>query len=346
MTKNERVVSLPKLSVVVPVYKVEAYLEKCVSSLLNQVFHDFEVILVDDGSPDNCGAICDELAKNDYRIRVIHKNNGGLSDARNVGIEAAKGDYIGFVDSDDWIAPEMYEKLLQVAGESKADIAVCGVYRVKDGKTSVLHSFEKGYIFEHDEAMRRILSNQIKSYACNKIYRRHLFNDLCYPVGRAYEDLATTYLLFAKAKRVACINYIGYYYLYRPASITTTANSYIKYQEFCSSQERELYASEHYPQIVSVCKIMTTKSAIGAYLQTLAQDGHISKNQEEQAVILKNYLRNIYYDKVMLKKIKNKQRLLLTIIFECLLVGKLYAKLSMWVKKRKLIKKGHVCFIL
>ena len=338
MTKNERVVSLPKLSVVVPVYKVEAYLEKCVSSLLNQVFHDFEVILVDDGSPDNCGAICDELAKNDYRIRVIHKNNGGLSDARNVGIEAAKGDYIGFVDSDDWIAPEMYEKLLQVAGESKADIAVCGVYRVKDGKTSVLHSFEKGYIFEHDEAMRRILSNQIKSYAWNKIYRRHLFNDLCYPVGRAYEDLATTYLLFAKAKRVACINYIGYYYLYRPASITTTANSYIKYQEFCSSQERELYASAHYPQIVSACKIMTTKSAIGAYLQNLAKNKSANEEKNQQMNLLIDYLHRINEDEVVYKQLRLKHKLLLASIFEYPSIAETYAKTSLWLK----LKKSHI----
>lgn len=329
---------MPKLSVIVPVYKVEAYLEKCVSSILNQIFQDFEVILVDDGSPDNCGAICDKLAKTDCRIKVIHKKNGGLSDARNVGIEAAKGEYIGFVDSDDWIAPEMYEKLMQAACESKADIAVCGVYRVKKDKITSLHVFKQENVYEHNEGMLKILSNQIKSYAWNKIYRKSLFENLRYPVGRNYEDLATTYLLFEQAKRVVCIKYIGYYYLQRPASITTLVNSHIKYQEFCSSKEREFYASKHYQQIEDKCKIMTTRSAIGGYLQTLANSMPISDKQQAQSVILRNYLRNIYVDKTMLKKLKLKHRLQLISIFEYPLVGKLYAKISIWIKAMRIRK--------
>ena len=114
----------PTISIIVPVYKVEAYLDRCVQSILNQTFSDFELILVDDGSPDRCGQMCDAYAQGDRRVRVIHKKNGGLSDARNAGIDAARGEYLGFVDSDDEIAPDMYESLLQNLVHEKADMSI------------------------------------------------------------------------------------------------------------------------------------------------------------------------------------------------------------------------------
>ena len=114
-----------RISVIVPVYKVEPYLRKCLDSIVNQTYRNLEIILVDDGSPDNCGRICDEYAERDKRIRVIHQKNGGVSSARNEGLKIASGDWIGWVDSDDWIEPDMFEYLLENAKKSKADIAVC-----------------------------------------------------------------------------------------------------------------------------------------------------------------------------------------------------------------------------
>ncbi|NST07596.1 glycosyltransferase, partial [Enterococcus faecalis] len=121
---------MPKISIIVPVYNVEKYLEKCVRSILAQTFTDFELILVDDGSPDSSGAMCDQFAEQDQRVKVIHKENGGLSDARNAGIEIATGEYLGFVDSDDYIADDMYELLYTNIVKEDADLSICGIYDV------------------------------------------------------------------------------------------------------------------------------------------------------------------------------------------------------------------------
>ncbi len=123
-----------EISIIVPVYKVEKYLKKCVDSILAQTFSDFELILVDDGSPDNSGRICDDYAKKDARVRVVHKQNGGLSSARNAGIEVAKGKYLGFVDSDDYIAEDMYELLYKAIIKEEADLSICGIYDVYEEK--------------------------------------------------------------------------------------------------------------------------------------------------------------------------------------------------------------------
>ncbi|WP_154064713.1 glycosyltransferase family 2 protein, partial [Enterococcus faecalis] len=128
---------MPKISIIVPVYNVEKYLEKCVRSILAQTFTDFELILVDDGSPDSSGAMCDQFAEQDQRVKVIHKENGGLSDARNAGIEIATGEYLGFVDSDDYIADDMYELLYTNIVKEDADLSICGIYDVYEGKEPV-----------------------------------------------------------------------------------------------------------------------------------------------------------------------------------------------------------------
>ena len=131
---------MPKISIIVPVYNVEKYLEKCVRSILAQTFTDFELILVDDGSPDSSGAMCDQFAEQDQRVKVIHKENGGLSDARNAGIEIATGEYLGFVDSDDYIADDMYELLYTNIVKEDADLSICGIYDVYEGKElSLIH---------------------------------------------------------------------------------------------------------------------------------------------------------------------------------------------------------------
>lgn len=128
---------MPKISIIVPVYNVEKYLEKCVRSILAQTFTDFELILVDDGSPDSSGAMCDQFAEQDQRVKVIHKENGGLSDARNAGIEIATGEYLGFVDSDDYIADDMYELLYTNIVKEDADLSICGIYDVYEGKSQL-----------------------------------------------------------------------------------------------------------------------------------------------------------------------------------------------------------------
>ncbi len=231
----------PLISIVVPIYKVEKYLEHCVKSILNQTITDIEVILVDDGSPDNCGAICDELAKTDSRIKVIHKPNGGLSDARNAGIEIAQGKYIGFIDSDDYIAPQMFEKLLGAIETQKADVSMCYACNIYDDDMEY-RPCKTGdvTVFEGEEIMEALFRMKLNNFAWNKLYKIELFKEIRYPYGKIYEDLFTTYRIFGLCERVALDESQMYYYRIRRDSIMGKARKVIntdKFQAFSEIQE-------------------------------------------------------------------------------------------------------------
>ena len=201
----------PKLSVIVPVYKVEPYLQKCIDSILNQTFRDLELILVDDGSPDSCPAICDAAAEKDERVVVLHRKNGGLSAARNAGLMAARSDYIGFVDSDDYIAPEMYEKLYAAMVESNAQLAVCS-YTYVDTKGNVLPKWESpilsgGGVLDRVQMMDRLGGDRSWYYitAWNKLYRRELFENIRFPFGKLHEDEYVVHHVFWACERIVVL---------------------------------------------------------------------------------------------------------------------------------------------
>ena len=201
------------LSVIIPVYCVEATLDRCVESVLRQHVDDMEVILVDDGSPDHCPEMCDRWAAKDQRIRVIHKANGGLSDARNAGIDIACGDYITFVDSDDWIADDTYRPLLEkMAGIDILEYAIADRLSLND------HIYDDINKYWLDE---RVYTH---TYAWNKIYRRQLFDDVRYPKGRIFEDIYTLPQLLRKAQRIATSSHGSYHYRTNPTGITATAD--------------------------------------------------------------------------------------------------------------------------
>ena len=217
---------MPKASVIVPVYKVEEYLEKCVQSILAQTERDFELILVDDGSPDRCGALCDSLAQTDPRIRVIHQENQGLGGARNTGIREARGDWLLLVDSDDWIEPKILEKAMEAGLREEADL-VMFAFRTVDEQGRELGVFredmpkERGITLqEHKEALLTA------PCAWNKLYRRGFFQGtgLAYPPRVWYEDLRTSPKLMAKAGRMVFLDEVGYNYLQRQGSIMNSAN--------------------------------------------------------------------------------------------------------------------------
>ena len=217
---------MPKASVIVPVYKVEEYLEKCVQSILAQTERDFELILVDDGSPDRCGALCDSLAQTDPRVRVIHQENQGLGGARNTGIREARGDWLLLVDSDDWIEPKILEKAMEAGLREEADL-VMFAFRTVDEQGRELGVFredmpkERGIgLQEHKEALLTA------PCAWNKLYRRSFFQGtgLAYPPRVWYEDLRTTPKLMAKAGRMVFLDEVGYNYLQRQGSIMKSAN--------------------------------------------------------------------------------------------------------------------------
>jgi glycosyltransferase involved in cell wall biosynthesis len=214
-----------KLSIIIPVYRVEDTLNRCVESVLNQNLDDFEVILVDDGSPDKCPQMCDDWAEKNANIRVVHKPNGGLSDARNAGVEKAQGDYITFVDSDDYIAADTYQPLLAtLALETDVDIIEFPIYEHFGSKKQNLLKFaaEKEYT-DMDDYWYSAQAYK-HTYACNKIYRRELFDDVRFPVGIAFEDANTLPLLLKKARKVMTANIGLYYYCYNPSGITATAD--------------------------------------------------------------------------------------------------------------------------
>lgn len=208
------------ISIIIPVYKVEKYLEKCIQSVINQTYENLQIILVDDGSPDNCGKICDEYAKKDHRIEVIHKSNGGLSDARNKGLEIAKGEYIGFVDSDDYIEADMYEVLYNLLKQYNADVSICNFYTVSQGKISIKNADNGINEYNRIEILKEILLDKnIQSYAWNKLYKKELFDEIKYPIGKKYEDIGTTFYLLEKCNKVVATGKSEYYYINRQDSI-------------------------------------------------------------------------------------------------------------------------------
>lgn len=208
------------ISLIIPVYKVEKYLEKCIQSVINQTYENLQIILVDDGSPDNCGKICDEYAKKDHRIEVIHKSNGGLSDARNKGLEIAKGEYIGFVDSDDYIEADMYEVLYNLLKQYNADVSICNFYTVSQGKISIKNADNGINEYNRIEILKEILLDKnIQSYAWNKLYKKELFDEIKYPIGKKYEDIGTTFYLLEKCNKIVVTGKSEYYYINRQDSI-------------------------------------------------------------------------------------------------------------------------------
>ncbi len=213
---------MPTISVIVPVYKVEPYLKRCIDSILCQTFTDFELILVDDGSPDRCGEICDEYAKKDSRIKVIHKENGGLSSARNRGIDRAfqnsDSKFLSFIDSDDYVHPSFLEYLYKALIENDVKISVCNVIKTYD--TDYVPQ-KAEYSAEKTDAMDFYKQNPVwATVAWNKLYAKDVFNEYRYPEGKIHEDEFLTYKLLYNAKEVVWIDLPLYVYFQREDGIT------------------------------------------------------------------------------------------------------------------------------
>ena len=215
------------ISVIIPIYNVEHYLEKSVESVINQSYENLEIILVDDGSTDDSGKLCDKIAKKDERIKVIHKKNGGISDARNVGIEKANGKYLGFIDSDDYIDEFFYETLYAILKKYNSDISMCNYKKVyTDSEENNTESEHKEQVFDSKQALRELLLfGKIENYVWNKLYKKDVFTKVRYPVGKKMEDLGTTYLTIKNSKTVVVTDYIGYFYRQRKGSIMSNSNS-------------------------------------------------------------------------------------------------------------------------
>ena len=227
------------ISVIIPVYNVASFLGRCVDSVRGQAYVT-EILLIDDGSTDGSGALCDKYAAEDPRILVIHKKNGGLSSARNAGLDLAKGDYISFVDSDDFLEPEAYEKMLSCARRHQAELVCAGRFDL-DGATG---KKEKGLCPEKEEALsgpdfvgRMFTWKNVDSAAWDKLYARSLFDGLRYPEGKICEDVPVTYRAALKANKVALLPEPIYNYYHRPGSITTAPVSQKSFHFAAHTQE-------------------------------------------------------------------------------------------------------------
>lgn len=238
------------ISVIVPVYNVAAYLNRCVESIIHQTYTDLEIILVDDGSPDKSGEMCDEWAKKDSRIKVVHKENGGLSDARNAGIEAATGDYIGFVDSDDWIEPDMFQDLLDAIQRENVELAVTGIKRTYgNGFDRPQFIADAPFVISGDKIIQAyLLQGTFSTAAWDKLYLKSLFDARRFPVGKQYEDAPVIFDMLCAIDKLVVVGKPQYNYFQRADSITGLKFSERKMDHYDFSKSIWERTYREYPQ--------------------------------------------------------------------------------------------------
>jgi len=212
------------VSVIVTIYRVEDILPRCIDSIVAQTHQNLEVILVDDGSPDRCGQICDEYAKSDHRVLVIHQKNAGVAAARNAGLDVARGEYITIVDADDWIDPGMIAELLRLAPACDADISVCGFTMTQADRVTAPEVEVAVQEYTAAQALQEFLGPRYVNLVVpwGKLYRRELFHGIRYPLGKVHDDEFTTHRLIHRARRVVRTDAQLYFYWQRPGSITST----------------------------------------------------------------------------------------------------------------------------
>lgn len=287
-----------KISIIVPVYNVEAYLEKCVESILKQTYTNLEILLVNDGSTDKSGELCDKLALRDHRIRVIHKENGGLSDARNRGIDEASSNLIGFIDSDDYIDEDMYETLYRQMVASKADLSMCGHYDVYHQIPEKQVAEIKTWELMPEEAIKMVMEAKILSVtAVNKLYKKALFEQLRFRIGKIAEDAFIMVDLIHQCSKVVATNEKKYYYVHRENSITTQKFS-LKFLNVIEAYEQNAkIISENYPDLYDVA-IMRLNWAYFYVLDRLLVDNDFKDKVLEDRLIsyLKKNKRSILMD--------------------------------------------------
>lgn len=266
------------ISIIVPVYNVEKYLDKCVRSILAQTFKDFELILVDDGSTDNSGKMCDEYLKSDKRIKVIHKENGGLSSARNAGIKISAGELIGFIDSDDYIDSDMYELLYNNMMRENADMSICGKYDCYKGKGLKIN--KACYkVLDTEEALYSICEDELISpSACNKLYKRELFENISYPEKKAYEDAFVIVDLLLNCKKIVFTSEQKYYYNHREDSITTYSSASNCFDIIEAWQKNYDLINLNYPD-------MSSAAIRRVYLSNFCALDRLMRSRDEQMYI-------------------------------------------------------------
>lgn len=306
---------MPQISIIVPVYKVEAYLDRCINAILNQTFTDFELILVDDGSPDRCPQMCDEWAKKDSRIRVIHKQNGGAGAARNAALACAAGEYIGFVDSDDWIAPEMYEYLLGLFKKyPQAQIAQCESVQVSSERHPLPKISEHIELWNQKRMMEyffRVNGEKSNYSIWNKLIRRDALKNFSFIEGTISEDVAANFDFFSSATWMVSSNKILYYYFVNESGVTKSPVTQ-KDLEYIDVWNR--IAKSVSPEFEEYSKINLARANF-TILTKMLVSGYDKSDPKLQAirVKLKNQLRKDFW-KLMQWKMPFSRKIMLIIL--------------------------------
>lgn len=240
------------ISVIVPVYNVEQYLNKCLDSIINQTYRYLEIILINDGSTDSSAEICDNYALNDSRIKVIHKRNGGLSDARNAGLKICSGDYICFIDSDDIIALTFCEKMLEGILKYNVEIIECNFLRFKQEAELINYTQKIEYtakLYDNQKALELLMKEEIKQMVWNKLFNSKLIEGILFEMGKTNEDEFWTYQIVGKSKGLAKISDIFYFYRQNPISIMGKNYSLSRLDGLLALQERILFIKKHFPSL-------------------------------------------------------------------------------------------------
>lgn len=284
---------MKKISVIVPIYNVEKYLAKCIESIIHQTYSELEIILVNDGSTDRCGKICDEYKEKDSRIQVIHKKNGGLSDARNVGIEIASGDYVVCIDSDDYVDLDMFEYCLTELESIDADIVVCGTkIDFEDGATKIKCNKNKEVLSTKEALIKLNSFSSFDMSVCNKIFKKEIVNGILFPVGKKSEDYFVMFQYFNRANRILILPEAKYHYFQRANSISRGKNITHDYIEGARTQQE--FFRKNYPEIEFVGNTAYAFSYIATYNRYLKNNVTMPqevKNNFRKEV--KKYLKDI-----------------------------------------------------
>ncbi|MCR4759011.1 MAG: glycosyltransferase [Oscillospiraceae bacterium] len=303
-----------KIDVIVPIYKVERYLRRCVDSLLAQTFRDFTVILVDDGSPDGCPAICDEYAAKHENIIAVHKENGGLSDARNYGMKFSKAELITFIDSDDYVNEDYLKHLYDVYAATKADVVISSFKRVyldqddNELRTTVA-PFKKGTLSRDSALCQLCYEYQYSSFAWAKLYKRELVLKNPYPVGKYFEDSFTTYKILAASKKVACTGCSDYYYIQREGSIQHHAFEPKHYDLVIAAGEMmQFFEKGDYPQSVITAAAYKLCKSCHITLRHAAESEQFLMYYKKCRALFAPYLKYVLRD----HNVKRKDKLIFT----------------------------------
>ena len=285
----------PLITVIVPVYKTRKYVERCVESIRNQTYTNLEIILVDDGSPDDCGLVCDNFSKKDSRIKVIHKENGGLSSARNAGLDIMSGEYVGFVDSDDWIERDMYEILYERMINECADISCCGIKTCDDEKIIGYYckDLQINFTLERIQALKELTyNNKITCSVVDKLYSVKIFRDLRMREGILYEDAQIQPYCFHYANRITYTSNPLYCYYQSPNSILRGTYSLKHYDIIEIGEERIRFYLQEYPQIKKYAQLYHVSNCLSAYVFSYG-----IKEWHAKRTMIKQYLKKTRLEK-------------------------------------------------